>query len=48
MIRGQEKEQGSEEWWCYKQDWETMYVRAQHDIYGRKGGIYPPWYTVNR
>ena len=46
MIRGQEKEQGSEEWWGYKQDWETMYMRA-HGPDGRKGGIYPPWYTFN-
>lgn len=48
MIRGQEQEQGSEEWWRYKQDWETMYMLAQHRIHGRKGGIYPPWYNVNR
>jgi len=47
ITRGQEKEQGSEQWWGYKQDWETMYMRA-HGRFGRKGGIYPPLWTDNR
>lgn len=47
ITRGQEKDPGLEQWWSYKQDWETMYMCA-HGKYGRTGGIYPPRWAANR
>lgn len=45
LPRGQQR--GTEEWWGYKQEWETMYMRA-HGRDGREGGVYPPLWTQNR